>query len=83
MFRSMAFAASAAIAALLLSWQPASAASMGQIPAASRSETGLASQVRYWGEPEYWDERPYCGSRRNYGRFNDYDDPPLRYRHRR
>lgn len=56
---------------------------MGQIPAASRSETGLASQVRYWGEPEYWDERPYCGSRRNYGRFNDYDDPPLRYRHRR
>jgi hypothetical protein len=83
LFRSMTFAASAAIAGLLLSWQPASAASMGQIPAAPRSEAGLVSQVQYWGESDYWDERPYRAGRRNYDRFEYYDDPPPRYQRQR
>lgn len=44
---------------------------------------GLATKVQYWGRPDYWDERPSYRSRRNYDRFDYYDDPRPRYRRER
>jgi hypothetical protein len=49
----------------------------------AESELGLVTKVQYWARPDYRDERPSYRSRRNYDRFDYYDDPRPRYRRER
>jgi hypothetical protein len=73
LFRAFVLAAAMAIGGVGLASQPASAASLGQLPAAARADLDMLADVQYWEEPRYRyrrsyrDRSTYDYGRRSYG----------------
>jgi len=82
LFRTFAFAASVIVAGLGFASQPASAASLGQLPAAALADFDTLTKAQYyWEEPRYRYRRQYRDRD-----FYEYERPsygPRRYSARR
>ena len=88
MFRAFVLAAAVTIGGFGLASQPASAASLGQLPIAARANLDMLTEAQYWEEPRYRYRRSYRERRvydapRSYG-YRRYSAPryyePPRYR---
>ncbi len=88
MFRTFLFAAAVTMGGLGLASQPASAASLGWLPAAAQADLDALTEAQYWEEPRYRYRRSYRERRvydapRSYG-YRRYSAPryyePPRYR---